>query len=134
LLLPVCYFLSMNVQVTPAALKEIQVLKTTHYRGAGFLLGTSIGRYVLVEQLLPLDFDRKNGGKVYDFACAGYRDRLLGVFFCRKPPFALDCFLQDLVMAIRPSGAEVFTCEFSRAGAKAQLVPLGEDKEGKWPN
>jgi len=122
----------MNVQLSPAALKEIEVLRATGYRGAGFLLGTTVGRFVLVEQLLPLDFDRQSGGRVYDSVCAGYQERLLGVFFCRKPPFALDSFLEDLVMVVRPGQVEVLTCESSQSERKARLVPLKEDREGKW--
>ncbi len=116
----------MNVQLLPAALKEIEVLRKAGYRGAGFLLGTTIGRFALVERLLPLDFDRRSGCRVYDSVCAGYQERLLGVFFCRKPPFALDCFLEDLVLAVRPGQLEAFTCEFSPGERKARLAPLPE--------
>jgi hypothetical protein len=123
----------MNVQVTPAALKEIEVLRSSGYKGAGFLLGSTIGRFVLIEQLLPLDFERRSAGRIYDSVCAGYQDRLQGVFFCRKPPFALDWFLHDLVLAIRPGQIEISTCKFSTSERKARLVSLPEEKEGKWP-
>jgi hypothetical protein len=122
----------MNVQMTPAALKEIEVLRAARYRGTGFLLGSVIGRFVLIGQLLALDFDRKNGSAVYGTVCESYRQRLQGVFFCRKPPFALDCFLHDLVMAIGRDQVQMFTCEFSVPGRKAHLVPLLEEKEGAW--
>jgi len=122
----------MNVQLLPAALREMEVLRATGYRGAGFLLGSTIGRFLLVERLLPLDFDRQSGGRVYDSVCSCYRERLLGVFFCRKPAFALDCFLQDLVLAVRPGQVEALTCEFSARERRARLVPLSEDEEGKW--
>ncbi|HEX7503290.1 MAG TPA: hypothetical protein VF451_07690 [Acidobacteriota bacterium] len=122
----------MNVQLLPAALKEIEVLRATGYRGAGFLLGTTIGRFTLVEQLLPMDFDRKNGGRIYDAVCAGYQERLLGVFFCRKPPFVLDCFLEDMVLVMRRGQVEVFTCGFSQSECKARLVPVREGREEKW--
>jgi hypothetical protein len=121
----------MNVQVTPAALQEIAVLRRSGYRGAGFLLGSGIGRFVMIERLLPLDFDRENASSVYETVCASYRDRLRGVFFCRKRPFALDWILQDLVMAIGGGQVRMFTCEFSPSGRKAHLVPLLEE-EGSW--
>jgi hypothetical protein len=114
----------MNVQVTPAALKEIEVLRACGYRGAGFLLGTTIGRFILIEQLLPLDFDRRSVCRIYDSACAGYQERLQGVFFCRKRPFALDRFLHDLVMVMKPDQVEILTCEFSTARRKSFLAPL----------
>jgi hypothetical protein len=122
----------MNVQLLPAALREIAALRAAGYRGAGFLLGMTVGHFLLVERLLPLDFDRKSAGRVYDSVCSGYAERLLGVFFCRRPPFALDCFLQDLVLAIGPGQIEVLTCEFSPAGRRARLEPLKEGREGRW--
>jgi len=122
----------MNVQVTPAALEEIAVMRAAGYRGTGFLLGTTIGRFVLIEQLLALDFNRKNGSTVYGTVCENYQQRLQGVFFCRKRLFALDWFLHDLVMAIGRDQVQMFTCEFSVSERKAHLVPLLEEKEGAW--
>jgi len=124
----------MNVQLLPAALKEIEVLMATGYRGAGFLLGTAIGRFVLVERLLPLDFDRRSGDGVYGPVFEKYGEGLQGVFFCRRRPFALDWFIGDLVLAVRPGQIEVLTCEFSAGDRRARLVPLPEDadREGTW--
>ena len=125
----------MNVQVTPAVLEEIAVLRASRYRGAGFLLGAAIGRFVLLERLLPLDFDRRGGDAVYGPVCQAYGQRLLGVFFCRKPPFAMDWLIGDLVLAVRPGQLELFTCEFSvggRSGRRARLAPLTENREGSW--
>jgi hypothetical protein len=119
----------MNVQLLPAALEEIAMLRRSGYRGAGFLLGTEIGRFALVERLLPLDFDRRSAGAVCGAAFEKYAERLLGVFFCRKPPFVLDWFIGDLVLAVRPGEVEVFTCAAGSAG-RAVLAMLPEDTEG----
>jgi hypothetical protein len=126
----------MNVQLLPAARKEIDVLRAAGYRGAGFLLGTVIGRFVLVERLLPLDFDPRRGGDDTAYAAVfkEYGEGLRGVFFCRRRPFALDWFIGDLVLVVRPGQIEVLTCEFPAGGRKARLVPLLEDAdaEGTW--
>jgi hypothetical protein len=124
----------MKVQLTPAALREITVLRSSGYKGAGFLLGSTIGRFRIIEQLLPLDFKRENGDEVYRSVCAAYRQRLQGVLFCRRRPFALDWFLHDLVMVIGGDQIEVLGCEFSEQKRKALLVPILEDKEEQWPN
>ncbi len=127
----------MNVQLTPAALEEIAVLRASRFRGSGFLLGTTFGRFVLLERLLPLEFDPRRGGDdAYAVTFKKYGLRLQGVFFCRKPPFAADWLIGDLVMAVRPGQIELLTCEFS-AGVpggerRAHLVPLLEDREGSW--
>jgi hypothetical protein len=122
----------MNVQVTPAALQEIAVLRRSGYRGAGFLLGTGIGHSVLIERLLPLDFKRKGGDRVFHSVCENYQQQLRGVFFCLKRPFALDWFLHDLVMDIGRDQIRMLTCEFSTTGRQPSLVPLLEQKEDAW--
>jgi hypothetical protein len=124
----------MKVQLTPAALREITVLRSAGYKGTGFLLGSTIGRFIIIDQLLPLDFQRETAAAVYRSVCANYHQRLQGVFFCRRRPFALDWFLHDLVMVIGGDQIEIRGCEFSDRKRKAVLVPLLEDKEEKWPN
>ena len=102
------------------------------YRGAGLLLGTEIGRFALVERLLPLDFDRQSAGIACGTAFENYAERMLGVFFCRKPPFASAWFIGDLVLAVRPSRLELLTCA-AGADGRARLEPLLESQEGQWP-
>jgi hypothetical protein len=123
----------MKVQLTPAALREITVLRSTGYKGAGFLLGSMIGHFTIIDQLLPLDFKRDNGDDIYRSVCASYQQRLQGVFFCRRRPFVLDWFLHDLVMVIGNDQIEIRGCEFSEQKRKTVLMPFLEDKEDKWP-
>jgi len=124
----------MNVHVTPAALDEIEVLRASGYRGTGFLLGAAIGSFVLLERLLPLDFDRRGGDSVYLPVYSTYGQRLQGVFFCRRRPFALDWFIGDLVLAVRPGRVELLRCEYSPSKRQARLEPLLQGKKGKWRN
>ena len=124
----------MKVQLTPAVLRELGVLRASGYKGAGFLLGNTIGRFVIIDQLLALDFNRDNGDAVYHSVCTTFRQRLQGVFFCRRRPFVLDRFLRDLVLVINGDQLELRGCEFSEKERKARLVPLREEKEARWPN
>jgi hypothetical protein len=123
----------MNVQLLPAALADVAVLRGSGYRGSGFLLGAAIGRFVLVEKLLPLDFDPRSGG---DAACAAafreYGERLQGVFFCRRRPIALDWSVGDLVLALRQKDIQAFTCEFDSSRRRVRLAPLLEETEERW--
>lgn len=124
-----CYFLPMNVQLLPAALEDIAVLRASGYRGAGFLLGTAIGRSILVERLLPLDFGRAGSAAAHAAACQQYGERLQGTFFCRKPPIAREWSIGRLVLAVRLRDMQAFTCEFDPCGKKARLAPLLEETE-----
>jgi hypothetical protein len=122
----------MKVQLTPAALREINVLRTAGYKGAGFLLGSVIGRFIIIDQLMALDFNRDSADDVYSSVCASYQQRLQGVFFCRRRPFTLDWFLHDVIMLIKDDQIEILGCEFSVRRQKSVLVSLLESKEGQW--
>ncbi len=124
----------MNLQLLPAALEDIEVLRAAGFRGAGFLLGSTIGHFVLVERLLPMDFDRQGGDAAYAAAGETYGEQLQGVFFCRKTPIALPGAIGGLVLDVRLNDMRVFTCEFDAAGRKALLAPLLEETEAKWQN
>jgi len=125
----------MNVQLLPAALEEIAFLRASGYRGTGFLLGTEIGRFALVERLLPFNFDARGSSAATSAACGQYGERLLGVFFCRRPPFARDWFIGDLVLAVTMRQLQVFTC-CAAADNRARLEAIVEaaDGEGAWPS
>lgn len=122
----------MKVQLTPAALRDLALLRKVGAKGAGFLLGSAMGRFIIVERLLALDFDRTSGDGVYRSVSETYGQGLQGVFFYRRRPFALDCFLQDLVAVIDDRQIEIRRCEFSAAKRKSVLLPVPEDKEEKW--
>lgn len=124
----------MNVQLLPAALDDIAVLRAAGFRGTGLLLGTEIGRFVLVERLLPLDLAPRQGGGPLAAACARYGDRLLGVFFCRRPPVALDPCIGGLVLKVGSGEIQAFTCGFDASRKRARLAPLPEDAEATWPS
>jgi hypothetical protein len=124
----------MNVQLLPAALEDIAVLRAAGYRGAGFLLGTRIGLAILVERLLPLDIGSAGNDAAHAAACRQYGERLQGAFFCRKPPRALEWFIGCLILAVRLREIQAFTCEFDPAVKKALLAPLAEETGAQWRN
>ncbi len=124
----------MNVQLLPAALEDIAVLRASGYRGAGFLLGTEIGRSILIERLLPLDFGRAGGDAAHAAAFRQYEGRLQGEFFCRKPPVALEWSIGDLILAVGLKEIRAFTCEFDPSRKKAHLAPLLEEAGAEWRN
>lgn len=125
----------MNVQLLPAALEDIAVLRAAGYRGAGFLLGAEMGRFVLVERLLPLEIDpRRDKGAACAAAFRRYGERLLGAFFCRRPPLALEWLVGDLVLAVSARQLRAFSCELDARTRKPLLAPLPEDAEATWPS
>lgn len=127
----------MNVQLLPEALDDVAFLRGCGYRGGGLLLGAEIGRWSLVERLLPLDFAAgRNDGATFAAAADRYGERLLGAFFCRRRPQAADWLGGQLVLAFGAGGIRPFTCEFAGKGKKARLLPLAEDagrQEDAWP-
>jgi hypothetical protein len=123
----------MKVQLTPSALDDVAVLRGSGYRGAGFLLGAVIGRFTIIERLLPLDFDRGNADRVCHAVARRYQERLRGAFFCRRRPMALEWFLHGLVMSIGVDRIGLSGCEISGSRRRAVLLPLIEETEERWP-
>lgn len=125
----------MNVQLLPAALEDIAVLRAAGYRGTGFLLGAEMGRTFLVERLLPLEIDpRRDRGAACAAAFRRYGERLLGAFFCRRRPRALEWLVGDLVLAVSARQLQAFTCELDARTRKPLLAALFEGTEGTWPS
>jgi hypothetical protein len=123
----------MKVQLTPSALGEVAVLRASGYRGAGFLIGAVIGRFTIIERLLPLDFGPGNADRVCHSIASHYQERLCGVFFCRRRPLVLEWFLNGLVMSIGGDRIGLSRCEMPRGRRQAALVPLIEDAGERWP-
>ncbi len=125
----------MNVQLLPAALEDVAVLRAAGYRGTGFLLGTEMGRFVLVERLLPLEIDpRRDRGAACAAAFQRYCERLLGAFFCRRRPRALEWLVGDLVLVVGARQLQAFSCDLDARTRAPRLAPLLEGEEATWPS
>ncbi|MCP4221331.1 MAG: hypothetical protein GY765_42290 [bacterium] len=92
----------MNINFTPEATRQLDMVKRTASITNGFVSGRVMGKLVLVEQLFPVNFDETDIEKIYPEMLETGGDTLLGVFFNNRPPFYCDWFREDIVIQLNP--------------------------------
>ena len=75
----------------------------------GFTTGIEIGKHLIIENILNVDFDETNIGNVYAEVLNEKGDKLIGPFFKNKIFFDSDWFRGDLVIKI---GSKKNECYF----------------------
>ncbi len=124
-----CYNRNMKVRLLPLARSTLDLLSAAGFKGSGFLLGSSIGRHLLVRQIVPLPFSRRTAKKIYSQVLQRTRSNLLGVCFVNCPPLLLDCFLEDLIMVLRGGQNRFFRYHFDSRLKQKELQPLEGEEE-----
>jgi len=105
----------MTIRLTPLAQRQLRLLRKTGFRGEGLLLGTILGKFLLVESLLPLSFNRDHLDKTLVAAVESLGRRVAGVFFANKRPFSHDWFRERVIMEIHRERVDFFRLECTRA-------------------
>jgi hypothetical protein len=116
----------MSIQLSPAALRQANLLLDGGCRGSGFLVGAFVGRHLLIDELVAAPFTARTLPRVATAAGRVYGERLQGVFFCRRPAFASDWFLEQLVLELDTRGIACSRCVFDDGTRSARLEPIRE--------
>jgi hypothetical protein len=98
----------MKIKLTPAALTQLELVAAVHTNETGFIIGASIGKHKIIENLFPVDFDETTIDDVYAGIYEKLGHKLLGVFFNHKEPFFSDWFIEDLVLRIKSPQPEFY--------------------------
>ena len=88
-------------RLTPAALTRLELIIGTLSNETGFIIGQDIGKYKIIEDLFPINFDENSADMVYSKVYSKIGDKLLGVFFNNREPFPCDWFIEDIVINIK---------------------------------
>ncbi len=116
------------------AARQLQLLRSSAYRGCGLLSGFSIGRHFLLDWLLPLQIE--SGAELeqlYPELLNTDPECLGGVFFCNRRPFQSSCLAGELVLVIGKKQVSAYSPEIS--GRSRQKTPLEIEipgKDGYW--
>jgi len=100
----------MKVHLTPGAQEKIELIRALKTPGTGFLFGTRLGQYLLLEDLLPLAFDEHGLEPVYAQVFERQGEKLLGVYFMNRPIFLDDWFIGDIILEIADPGLSFYLC------------------------
>jgi hypothetical protein len=109
----------MKITFTPAALRQLELVIGTLSNNTGFLIGSEIGKFKIIEELFPLNFDESSIDTIYSKMYSKVGDRLLGVFFNNNEPFFSDWFIEDIIINIKYPQPEFYFYDADR-----KLIPL----------
>lgn len=96
--------MALKIRFTPEAERQADLFAQLETVQTGFATGSEIGKYVIIEHLLPVDFDEKNIDRVYPEVLANMGDKLRGLFFKGDRFFSNDWFLGDIIIKIEKKG------------------------------
>jgi hypothetical protein len=105
---------SPHTHITPAALTQLELISDTPANETGFIVGQDIGKYTLIEELFPIDFDESTIDRVYAAVYGKIGAKLLGVFFKNREPFYSDWFIEDIIIKIKYPQPEFYVYDVDK--------------------
>lgn len=104
----------MKIDLTPDAQTQAELIRDMDTVENGFLMGTVMGKHIIIKELFPVNFNEKTIDDVYAKILDKRGDHVMGVFFNNREPFLSDWFLEDVIMTIdaKTQSLESFIYEF----------------------
>ena len=90
----------MKIDLTPEARTQAELIRDMNTVENGFLMGTVMGKHIIIEALFPVNFNEKTISDAYRTMLDKNGDRVMGVFFNNREPFLSEWFLEDVIMTI----------------------------------
>ncbi len=116
--------LTMELNFTPEALSQLDIIGAAETVTNGFLFGCLMGKQLIIRQLLPVNFETKNLDAAYSGTFTR-SDAVVGVFFNRGEPFDSDWFIGDLVLTIDTvNNRPLVTGYLYQEGGKRTPLPI----------
>jgi len=100
--------MTMKIRLTPTAAVQIELLGDTMTNETGFVFGQDIGKFRIIENLLPVNFDETTIDEIYTKAYKKIGDKLIGVFFNHCDTFASDWFIENIIIKIKEPQPEFY--------------------------
>lgn len=98
----------MKIRLTPTAITQLGVINATTSNETGFIIGQDIGKFRIIEYLLPVNFNETTINEIYAKVYNETGGKLIGVFFNQCEPFFSDWFIEDIVMKIESPQPEFY--------------------------
>lgn len=98
----------MKIRLTPTAAAQLELISDTMTNETGFVIGQDIGKFRIIENLLPVNFDETTINEVYAKAYNKIGDKLIGVFFNHCEPFDSDWFIETVIIKIKEPQPEFY--------------------------
>jgi hypothetical protein len=111
----------MEINVTPEARQQLELIQEMDSIKNGFVLGRMMGKHMIVERFFPANFTKKNIDAGYRGAFLKMGEKLVGVFFTNDEPFVSQWFLEDVIFKIKSRHFEYEIYENSADSAREHL-------------
>lgn len=104
----------MKVRLIPTAAALLELIGDTMTNKTGFVMGQDIGKFRIIENLIPVNFDETTIDEVYTKAYNKIGDKLIGVFFNYCEPFFSDWFIENIIIKIKEPQPEFYLYDVNK--------------------
>jgi hypothetical protein len=118
--------MNIKIKLTPDALADLSIIQECGVRNHGFLLGSMIGRYGIIEKILALPFSKKNGEFQFNLVCRHHGQRVVGIFFAYRPVVLQHFMVERLLLQVGPDGVTVGQVKVG-PGGRLEFEELSEN-------
>lgn len=106
--------MAMKVKLTPTAAVLLELIGDTMTNKTGFVMGQDIGKFRIIENLFPVNFDETTINEVYAKVYNKIGDKLIGVFFNHCETFDSDWFIENIIIKIKEPQPEFFLYDVNK--------------------
>lgn len=114
----------MEVRFSSRANSQLSLFFDLDLKETGFLVGEDLGKYKIIESLIPISFNKKNICDVYRKAYNRIGNKLMGVFFFNKYIFLDDWFIEDIIIKVKDNDIKVFLYEINSKSSEKFLEEI----------
>jgi hypothetical protein len=104
----------MKVRLTPTAAALLELIGETMTNKTGFVIGQDIGKFRIIEYLLPVNFDEISINEIYAKAYNKIGNKLVGVFFNHCETFDSDWFIENIIIKIKEPQPEFYLYDVNK--------------------
>lgn len=104
----------MKIKLIPTATALLELIGDTRTNKTGFVIGQDIGKFRIIENLLPVNFDETTINEVYAKAYNKIGDKLIGVFFSHNETFDSDWFIENIIIKIKKPKPEFYLYDVNK--------------------
>jgi len=114
----------MKIRLTPTAAALLELLGDTMTNETGFVIGQDIGKFRIIENLFPVNFDETTIDKIYTKAYKKIGDKLMGVFFNHCDTFASDWFIENIIIKIKEPQPEFYLYDVDQKSTRLPDIKI----------
>jgi hypothetical protein len=112
---------SVKIEFTRQALTKRNILSKIRTKETGFILGSQLGNYKIIEDLFAFRFDSRNINRLYSIFFKHFEGRLIGTFFMNSEYFLNDWFLENIIIRFQENDLYIFLYHLDESGREKML-------------